>query len=84
MLLICIKKTEGNYPDSLDNVIKAGYLKENLLCPSCQKPYIYLYSVKPDNYTIKCGGENAHIKTGETEEGHYPVYNLPDGLILKN
>ena len=38
---------------------------------------------KPDKFTLCCGGENAHIDTGEVGEGHFPVYSSGQGVRLK-
>ncbi|MEQ8189493.1 MAG: zinc ribbon domain-containing protein [Candidatus Eremiobacterota bacterium] len=77
-------ESNGIYPPSLAYCNK--YLEEeNLpvppLCPACSEPYIYQ---KTGNiFILKCGGRNAHIKTGKVDEGHYPVYVLQHGIILK-
>ncbi len=77
-------ESNGIYPPSLAYCNK--YLEEEKLpvppvCPACGEPYIYQKT--GNTFILKCGGQNAHIKTGKVDEGHYPVYVLQHGIILK-
>jgi len=78
---------EGHYPPDLDYLIQPGpvgaYMKLLPICPVCREPYIYESSLEPNNFLLQCGGENAHIKTGSVEEGHYPKYDPGQGVFLK-
>jgi len=81
---------EGYYPPSLEylkmNITPSGgsYVKWLPLCPSCKKPYNYEYADHPDNFTLCCGGGQAHIATGTvSSEGYWPQYTPGKGIELK-
>jgi len=74
---------EGHYPQSLDELVEKGYIKEIPACPASGKPYIYSFQIKPDFFLIKCGEKNTHVDTGSVSEGYYPVYNPSEGLVLR-
>lgn len=73
---------EGKYPDTIEE-LKENYIESIPLCPACGKPYIYEKVDNELHFILKCGEENAHIETGEVSSGHYPVYTVSYGLLLK-
>ncbi len=47
---------------------------ELLVCPACNKPYIYSFS--EDSYIITCGEKNCHLSTGKVDEGYFPRFDF--------
>jgi len=78
----------GDYPPSLSYLIadSAGYgvyIKTLPVCPACQESYRYESCSMPDNFSLFCGGGNAHISTQEVDEGYYPLYTSQQGIQLR-
>lgn len=66
------KKEKGTYPESLEELVKAGYLKELPMDPYSDKPLVYRKT--KDNFTIYSVGWNFKDDGGE-------VVRTADGKI---
>jgi len=84
----------GAYPPSLDYLTRydsyegysSGYMKTLPKCPSdTTASYHYEVFDNPDNFTLCCGKEKAHIATGTvSSEGCWPQYTPGEGVKLKD
>jgi len=81
----------GDYPSLMSmltsNLTPAGgsYMKAIPKCPSVTTaPYLYTYITTPDNFTLNCGANSAHIATGTvSSSGAWPQYTPGQGITLK-
>ncbi len=81
----------GAYPPSLDYLTRdtffsygGSYIKALPKCPACRSFYTYEVSQSPQNFTLCCGKEEAHIATGTvSSEGCWPQYTPGEGIGLK-
>ena len=79
----------GYYPQSLNYLTlhkpgEGSYMKAIPNCPSCNKTYIYEVCSSPQNFTLCCGKEKAHLSSGTVKKtGNWPQYTPGQGIKLK-